>query len=359
MKRKWIIVSGVIIFLIIIRLSLPYYLKNKANKKLSEIKGHYGVVHDIDLSLITGTYILDSVDIFKLGNSIPTPLIALKKAIISLDPEAIKQGKFLVKVDIRDAIVNLIKAPYTLTEGVDSGKSVVVKQFGGGVKWMKEFKRLSPFNFNELIVQNSTIRYQDQTTSPNIDLAAKSIEIRVENLGNLRNKKNDSLPSPIIISASTSGGGHFQLDGKLNFQKKEPDVDLKIQLKNVELVILNDLIGKDTQISIEGGKMDVRSELKIKNKRLDGFIKPEISHLKILSEEEKSKPFDDIFEKVTGFFSSLLKNNDEKIISTIPLKGDIKNPDIGYVHAVFSIFKNAFLEGYDAELTKSTEEKEK
>ncbi len=353
MQKKWIIIISVIVLLIIARLILPIFLKNKATEKLGTIPGHYGVVHDVDLQLYRGTYILDSIDIYKSGDSIGIPLISVQKAIISLDPDAVKQGEFLVIVDIQKAILNLIKTNYTIKTGKDSGEVVPVKQFGGDVQWMEEFKRLSPFNFNVLKLRNCQINYSDSTLSPVVSLSMTNINLSAENLGN-PGGDTAALPSPIHASAKTTGNGKLELKGDLDFSTKPPDLKLDIGLDHLELATLNDLIHKESNISIEAGSLKVDSHIEIKDKKVQGTVDPVISDLKILSKEEKKNFFNEFSEKIAAFFAGLVENNENETIKTsIKIDGDLQDIEVGYLKGIFGLLKNAFNESYKGELEKN------
>src|SRR4051812_48580567 len=61
MKKKYKILIGVLIVLIAIRLILPYVVLHYANKTLAAVKGYYGHMEDIDLSIYRGAYIIHNI----------------------------------------------------------------------------------------------------------------------------------------------------------------------------------------------------------------------------------------------------------------------------------------------------------
>src|SRR5476649_1244937 len=66
MKRKYKILIGVVVLLIIIRLFLPYVVLHYANKTLANMNGYYGHIDDIDLSLYRGAYIINDIYLNKV-----------------------------------------------------------------------------------------------------------------------------------------------------------------------------------------------------------------------------------------------------------------------------------------------------
>ena len=61
MKKKYKILIGVVAFLIIIRLILPYVVLYYANRTLAKMDGYYGHIDDIDLSIYRGAYIINHI----------------------------------------------------------------------------------------------------------------------------------------------------------------------------------------------------------------------------------------------------------------------------------------------------------
>ena len=61
MKKKYKILIGVAVLLITIRLILPYVVLHYANKTLANIKGYFGHIEDIDLSIYRGAYIINDI----------------------------------------------------------------------------------------------------------------------------------------------------------------------------------------------------------------------------------------------------------------------------------------------------------
>jgi hypothetical protein len=66
MKRKYKILIGVAVLLITIRLILPYVVLHYANKTLANMKGYFGHIDDIDLSIYRGAYSINNIYLNKV-----------------------------------------------------------------------------------------------------------------------------------------------------------------------------------------------------------------------------------------------------------------------------------------------------
>ncbi len=67
MKKIYKVLIGVTILLITIRLILPYGVLYYANKTQANMKGYFGHIEDIDLSIYRGAYTINDIYLNKIG----------------------------------------------------------------------------------------------------------------------------------------------------------------------------------------------------------------------------------------------------------------------------------------------------
>ncbi len=61
MKKIYKVLIGVTVLLITIRLILPYVVLHYANKTLANMKGYFGHIENIDLSICRGAYVIKDI----------------------------------------------------------------------------------------------------------------------------------------------------------------------------------------------------------------------------------------------------------------------------------------------------------
>jgi len=61
MKKKYKILISIVALLIVIRIILPYVVLHYANKSLANMKGYFGHIEDIDLSIYRGAYTINDI----------------------------------------------------------------------------------------------------------------------------------------------------------------------------------------------------------------------------------------------------------------------------------------------------------
>lgn len=353
MKKRWIVLIVIIAVLAIIRIALPFWLENQATKKLSQIEGHTGVVKDVDLRLYRLTYIINSISITKTGDSIPEPFMEVEKLEITLQLGPLwREGKLFADINIINPELN-----FMVVERQDSGQVVKVKQFGQGVNWIQEFKKMNPLEMDNLDIENGKITYSDNTTNPQVDLKVDSLHIKATNLKGYPDSAGGPLLANFTVSGNALGKNNLTLEGQMNMQANPTDMDASFTLENVSLVQLNSLLRLHANTDVNSGRISVYSELVINEGQIDGYIKPVIENLDILNWETEDEPFfSKIGEAVKGLFSEVVENQEEEQIATsVPLSGKIDNMDTGIWPAIGNLLKNAFVEAFSKELNQTIE----
>jgi hypothetical protein len=119
---------------------------------------------------------------------------------------------------------------------------------------------------------------------------------------------------------------------------------------------LDNFIRTYAPFDIEAGSVDVVTELAARDGMLQGYVKPIVYNLDVFSwkediKEDGDNPLRALWEGLVDLVAEILENQPrDQIASNIPLEGDISAPDTNVFVAVANIFKNAFVEAYQANL---------
>ena len=89
-----IIIALIIGVLVIVRLVLPYVVLRLANKNLAAMKGYYGKIKDIDLAIVQGAYVIDSIYLNKRDTVAQkeTSFFSAQRIDLSIEWKAIFRG---------------------------------------------------------------------------------------------------------------------------------------------------------------------------------------------------------------------------------------------------------------------------
>lgn len=334
-KRKltWIL-AGILVFLIALRIALPYIVLHYANKSLASMNGYYGHIKDIDLALIRGAYRVDSVYLNKADSTSgkQTPFFSASAIDLSVEWKALFKGSIVGEVVLE-------KPSLTFTKDKVEPKEIA-KDSADFKKVLDDFM---PLSINRFEIRNGIIGYKDLTTTPKVDIQMDELHVLAQNL---RNSYDSIALLPARIDASARiYEGTLTMNTKLNPLADKPTFDMSADLKNTNLVKLNDFFQAYAKIDVNKGRFGLYSEVAAKNNRFAGYVKPLIKDLDILGKEDrKDNIFQKLWEGIAGGVGQILRNHPKDQVATkIPFRGRLDDPDTNVWYALSHILQNAFI----------------
>ena len=334
-KKKILLVLIVtIIVVIIFRLALPFIVLRYANKTLATMDGYYGRIQDIDIALIRGAYKLDSVYINKVDSLThdQIPFFSASVVDISIEWRALFHGSIVGEF--------VFEKPTLIFTKEKVEPSTLKKDSSAFEELQDDFM---PLRVNRFEVKNGNIRYIDKGSKPKVDIAMTDTYILAQNLRNVYDS-TDLLPATVHAEA-TVYGGTATFNMKLNPMAHEPTFDLNTELKNTNLVELNEFFQAYAKVDVNKGTFGMYAEIAAKEGQFAGYVKPLIKNLDILGKEDRS---DNIFQKmwegIAGAVSEVFENQEKDQVATkIPFKGKIEDPDTNVWYAIVNVLRNAFI----------------
>ena len=296
--------------------------------------GYYGRIKDIDLVLIRGAYKIDSVYLNKVDSVTrkQTPFFTASLVDLSIEWRALFHGSLAGELIFENPTLIFTKEkvePSTLEEDSTAFK-----------KLKDDFM---PLQVNRLEVNNGNIRYVDHGSKPAVDIAMTNTYILAQNLRNSYDS-TELLPAQVKANASIYGG-EINFNMNLNPLAKYPTFDLNSELKNTNLVKLNEFFQAYAKIDVNKGTFGMFVEVAAKDGKFAGYVKPVLKDLDVLGKEDrKDNVFRKLWEGIAGTLSEVFENQEENQVATkIPFEGEIQNPDANIWYAIMRILQNAFI----------------
>lgn len=340
-KKLKITLAIIVVLLIAFRLYLPTLVKNYTNKALNDIPGYYGSVEDVDLHLYRGATKVHGMQLFDSTSTTDKPLFGAKTIDASIEWSALFDGAIVAEIILIEPTVNMVGAKKGSPED---------EQFGEDVDWTKQIQDIMPINVNRFEIKDGTVHYYDFTTQPKVDVRMDDMQMVVTNLRNTIDSETP-LPSSVKMSAITMGGGRFSVDGNLNILKQIPDVDISMKLEKMDIPAINDFAKAYASMDIEKGKFNLYNETVIKDGQLEGYVKPIIEDLKILSfknDKPIKKPLNFLWQATAGLVAELFENQPKSSFGTkVPIRGDLNNVKPNIWTTTWNIVKHAFFKAFD------------
>jgi hypothetical protein len=333
--RVWKIITIVVVVLIIFRLLLPSILLKYSNKSLAELHGYYGHINDIDVALYRGAYKINDMYLNKVDSSSKkqTEFFKVKTIDLSIEWKALFDGRL-----VGELVFQSPKLVFTKDRAEISDVKKDTNDF------RKVLKDLMPLKINRFEVNDGSIHYVDNSSTPKVDIALQNTYILAENLKNVEDKKAE-LPSPVTARADVYGGT-LSLNMKMDVLAKKTRFDMNAEMKNANLVSVNDFLKAYGNFDVNKGTLGLYTEFAAKNGRYTGYVKPIIKDLKVIGpEDKKDNFFQKAWEAIVGTAGKILENpKKEQIATKVPVEGSFNNSNTDVIEAIWELLKNAFIQ---------------
>jgi len=122
-------------------------------------------------------------------------------------------------------------------------------------------------------------------------------------------------------------------------------VNFALQIEGTEAKSLNDLLRSYGNFDVVSGRFALYSELSVRGRRIDGYVKPLFQNLDVYDpEQDRDKSlFRQVYERVVGGLASLLENRKRDEVATrADLSGYIDNPQASVMEIIGRLVQNAF-----------------
>ncbi|MEO6459993.1 MAG: DUF748 domain-containing protein [Bdellovibrionota bacterium] len=332
-KRSTKIVLGLIVFLVALRIALPYILKDYINHVLKDqIDGYTGHIEDLNLALWRGAYRFEGLVLQKVEKKVPVPFIEGRETDFSLSWSALFKGSVVGRVTLDGYKINFVNGP-TQAEtqaGVE------------GEGWQKTVDNLFPLDIEDLRVRNSSIHFRDFSRKPEIDLQLAELQGEVTNLTNA-NKEKKELVSSYAFSSTVQKDGALKIKGGVSLLEKNPTFDLNLEMRHVNLVEFSDFAKTYARFDIGTGRLDVFAEAASADGKIKGYVKPLLTNVKILAAENQHDDSATLSDVIISTANLIVRRySKDESAAKIPFEGELTNPKIKIWDSIKSSLGHAF-----------------
>ena len=323
-NKKWAIVIGILVVVIVARLCLPYFVTRYVNKVLADIEGYQGSIEDVDISLWRGAYVIHQLKLEKVDGDVPVPFIDIPRLDLAVEWEALLDGAVVGKIRLEYPKLNFVAGP--TEEDTQTGKET---------DWTEPIKELMPLQINKFEIVRGKISYLDFHADPKVDIAIDSVNAVALNLNNAEDN-NERLPSKVRLTGTSVGGGLLEFEADMNILKEIPDFD------------------------VERGTFNLYSEMILLDGDFEGYVKPMMIDMKVLDMEKDSDDKDNVFqmiwEGIAELTSKVLENPPEDQVATrVPITGSVGNVETDVWTTIITILRNAYIEALKKEVDNTVE----
>ena len=298
------------------------------------MKGYYGHIDDIDLALIRGAYKIDSVYLNKQDSASKrqTKFFSASSIDLSVEWRALFHGSIVGELEFEKPNLRFTK---------DKVEPKDIRNDSSSFK--KLLDDFMPLQVNRFEIRDGTVKFLDETSKPKVDIVMTRMHVVALNLKNSYDSSK-LLPAKVIARANIYEG-EFTFNMNLNPLADKPTFDMNAEIKNTNLVLLNDFFQAYAKIDVNKGSFGMYTEVASKESKFTGYVKPIIKDLDVLGKEDrKDNVFQKIWEGLVGGVGQVFKNQPEDQVATkIPFEGRLDNPQADIWATIGNILQNAFI----------------
>jgi hypothetical protein len=231
-----------------------------------------------------------------------------------------------------------------------------------------DFKQLledfMPLDVNRFEVINGYVQYIDENSHPRVDVTMNDTHIIARNLKNAYDSTDNLLPASIDANAEVYDGT-LDFHMKLNPMADVPTFDLNAELKNTNLVKLNDFFQAYAKVDVNKGTLGIYTEIAAKDGKFMGYVKPILKDLDVLGKEDRhDNIFRKLWEGLVGVTGKVFENmKKDQVATKIPFKGNVQDPEANIWYTITYVLQNAFIHAIqpsiDHEINIAAVEKQK
>lgn len=346
-KKIWISIGVMVIALVILRLFLPQIVLGIVNKQLQKMEEYTGHVEDIDIALIRGAYVIDEIEIVKRNTDERTvtdtvPFFSCPKIDLSVEWKALFQGKVVGELELESPKLNFVNS---------KKKDTDARQDTADLRQL--IRNLMPLSINRFEVNDAEVHYIDNLSEPRVDVYLDDFFVLATGLTNKSNP-TDTLPASIVAKGNTYGGT-FDLEVRLNALADDPTFDLNAEVKELDMVGLNDFMQAYGNFDVEKGEFNVYAEFAARDGRFGGYIKPLIKDLQIVKwKKEEGNALQIFWEAIVDGAAKLFKNQKkDQLGSKIMIENTFEDPKVRIFPAISIVLRNAFIEALRPSIEQS------
>lgn len=341
-SRLLIVFIAAVVVLVVVRIAATPMLKSYVNNKLDESPKYAGQIGDIDLALLRGAYVIKDVEISKTEGEVPVPLFSASRIEFSTLWDAVKNGTPVGQAELFDPQINIV-------DSTDESK----KQTGAGGKWLEMIDDLFPLQLDRAIVHNGQLHFRNYDSDPKIDISLSELDATAQNIAN-RQALTDSKLARLDVEALAMDVSALSLAAAYDPSATKPTFDVDAKLLGLPIMKLDNFIRSYAPFDVEAGTLDVETVMASREGTLEGYVQPTIYDLDVFKwsediQKDKDNPIFALWEGFIGFIAELKDESHNKLVSNIPVKGDISEGGNVFV-ASAAVIKDGFAQTYKVNL---------
>lgn len=195
-------------------------------------------------------------------------------------------------------------------------------------------KPLPSVKVDSISLNGGKIEFTDKTLLPNFKTSLHGINIKITGLSTKPDCRIEA-----VFGAKLDEKGVIELQSMIDPFAQPLQCEMSFKLNDYALGVLTPYVGKYTGREVKDGKLDVRMEYRISDNRITASHKILVQKFdfgrKVESKDALNLPY--------GLALAILEDPQGRINISLPVKGDMSDPEFDYGRLVFQVVRNFFM----------------
>jgi hypothetical protein len=324
-----------------LRLALTPLATHYARHLLRDLHGYSGTFDDLSLRLFALSVVVTGAAVDQVPASDPQrPFLRITRAHVDLQGRELLKGRLVAKATLFEPRFHVVAGqPGPAAEAAPAPEIPdLASALGEAV----------PFRVDRLEIRKGELTVVDAGSERRPALRLDEIEATVENiesgtqLGNRR-------PSVFAARARVASSGELSLFYTANLLARHLTFAGRSRIAGLKLTDLNPLITPRTGLKFTDGEFEAFTAFTARDGKLAGGVKPFLKKASAVSVDQGflGGLKEGMVDTVLAIFSDRVPGR-EALAGILPIRGQVRSPDVQVLPAVLSVVHNAFVEGLAA-----------
>ena len=318
------------------RLALTPLVEARLRRSLAQMKDMRGTFSSLDLSLLHLSGTVHDLQIEKLSREgHRTPYVQVARTEIGLHWGALVRGHLVGAAELDHPKISLVSSPRPAeTQGVSEAPELG-----------KKLQALQPFRLDRFEIKDGEVLWIDAQVPERPRLWLHGIGATIENFAT-RAALARGEPSVLAASGTLQRSGQVSVFASADPLAKGLTFAGQARLEGLELNELGELLAATAGITPRRGTLDLSARFKAVDGHLTGGIKP------VLKDPDVQQAKPGLGAKLKAFLADLAIDilsdrvpGRNAVATTIPIEGEIQDPNAQLWPTVLGVVRNAFVAG--------------
>jgi len=190
---------------------------------------------------------------------------------------------------------------------------------------------LPEISINTITLQNGTIHFEDRLTRPNFETDLLELGGRISNLSSDNRSRAD-----VYLKGVDGTSAPLEITGKINLLSESKFADIKMLFKDIQLSPFSPYSGKYIGYIIQKGSLNLELDYKLFEEKLQGRNRIFFDQLTLGDKTDSPKAT----SLPIRLAISLLKDRNDKIELSLPMEGNLGDPEFSMGKLILKMFAN-------------------